>query len=117
MNHFEFVVRNLVSNAVKFTRSNGLVEIDVTQHNGSKLVFSVKDNGVGIEPGKLNGIFDKYNESLKGTANEAGSSIGLMLCKEFVQQNGGTIWAESSPGHGSVFYFSLAINKLQPSLN
>ena len=117
LNHFEFVVRNLVSNAVKFTRSNGLVEIDVTQHNGSKLVFSVKDNGVGIEPGKLNGIFDKYNESLKGTANEAGSSIGLMLCKEFVQQNGGTIWAESSPGHGSVFYFSLAINKLQPSLN
>ena len=106
--HFDFILRNLVSNAIKFTHTNGTVTVGAdTDKLPGYTVFYVRDTGIGIAPEKLSDIFHQPGVSTMGTANEKGTSIGLMLCKEFVTENGGKIWAESEPGKGSVFYFSL----------
>jgi signal transduction histidine kinase len=105
-NHFKFIIRNLLSNAVKFTHTGGHIEINAVIQPGEPYVtFSVKDDGIGIDPEMQQHIFEPYNESTTGTANEKGTSIGLMLCKEFVSQNGGDIWVESVKGEGATFYF------------
>lgn len=106
-NHIKFVLRNLVSNAVKFTRSGGVVEIMGEKYSNEYYLFSVRDNGVGMDKEKLEDIFEPYNTSAKGTAAETGTSIGLMLCREFIRLNGGDIWAESETDKGSVFYFTV----------
>lgn len=104
--HFDFIMRNLISNAIKYTKPNGWIEInaDILRKPGF-IVFSVKDNGVGIDRSLLPDIFNPLN-STYGTANEKGTGIGLMLCKQFVVQNGGSIWVESELGKGATFYFS-----------
>lgn len=107
-NQLKFIVRNLLSNAIKFTNSGGKVEISAARHpEGNMVVFSVKDNGIGIPKEKQAKIFEPTNTSTAGTANESGTSIGLMLCKEFTRQNGGRIWVESELGKGSTFYFTV----------
>lgn len=106
--HFEFVIRNLLSNAIKFTNQGGLVVVNATTDTVKKEVqFMVKDNGVGIEAAKLESIFSIGNISTDGTRNEKGTSIGLVLCKEFVEANNGKIWVNSKPGKGSEFVFVL----------
>jgi len=107
--HFDFIIRNLLSNAVKFTHANGTVEItaaDSSKRTGFT-VFAVKDNGLGIPKEKLTNIFEPFSSSTVGTANEKGTSMGLLLCKEFVIENGGDICVESEPGKGSTFYFTF----------
>jgi len=105
--HCDFIVRNLLSNAIKYTHDNGKIEISSdTKSKPGFTVFSVKDNGVGIDKELLPTIFNPLY-SVTGTANEKGTGIGLMLCKEFVMQNGGNIWVESEAGKGATFYFSL----------
>lgn len=107
-NQFKFILRNLLSNAIKYTNPGGRVEVNVAKHTEANLiVFAVKDNGIGIPKDRQGKIFEPNNTSTAGTANESGTSIGLMLCKEFVRQNGGNIWVESEPGNGSTFYFSV----------
>lgn len=101
------VVRNLLSNAIKFTPAGGEITIRCTQRD-TELITSVSDTGVGMPPeivAKLFRIDTKH--STKGTANEKGTGLGLILCKEFVEKNGGKIWVESEVGKGSTFYFSL----------
>ena len=107
-NHFDFIIRNLLSNAIKFTRKNGWVKLGVSDkgENGY-ITFLIEDNGVGIDMALAESIFHPDNKSTNGTENESGSSIGLMLCREFVAQNNGKIWVESEKGVGSRFYFSL----------
>jgi signal transduction histidine kinase len=107
--HFEFVVRNLLSNSIKFTFKNGKVEIsaDATQLDGF-VVFAVKDTGSkGIPATTIPYIFDALVKGTEGTAYEKGTNIGLKLCKEFVTENGGKIWVESTENVGTTFYFSL----------
>ncbi len=106
--HFDFIIRNLLSNAIKFTHSGGTVSvaIDAALKPGYT-VFSVKDTGTGIKKENLSSIFEPFSSSTQGTANEQGTSMGLMLSKEFVIENGGNIWVESEEGKGSSFYFSL----------
>ncbi|MBW7913348.1 MAG: tetratricopeptide repeat-containing sensor histidine kinase [Taibaiella sp.] len=107
-NQLKFILRNLLSNSIKFTNPGGKVEINAARHpEGNMVVFSVKDNGIGIPKDKQAKIFEPTNTSTAGTANESGTSIGLMLCKEFTRQNGGRIWVESEPGKGSTFYFTV----------
>lgn len=107
-NQFKFVIRNLISNAVKFTHSGGTVEIAAARQPDEEfVVFSVKDNGIGISDDLLEHIFDPYSESTRGTANEAGTGIGLMLCREFVAQNGGKLWVQSVKGQGATFSFTV----------
>lgn len=102
------VIRNLVSNAIKFCREND--EIKVIAKNGikpSEVMVSVIDTGTGIPADKLARLFDTPYESTKGTDNEVGTGLGLMLCKQFIELNNGTIGAESSDGGGSHFWITL----------
>jgi signal transduction histidine kinase len=105
------VIRNLFSNALKFTNENGQIEIRTVQ-KADIVEFSITDNGKGILPEDLKKIFeDKGHKTTKGTANETGSGLGLLLSKDFIQRNNGLIWVESKPGKGSSFIFTLPIDK------
>lgn len=112
-NHFEFIVRNLLSNAVKFTASGGTVVIDaVIKPDTSEVIFSVTDSGVGIKAERIASLFNIGNTSTKGTHNETGTSLGLVICKEFIDLNKGRIWVESTINQGSTFYFALPLFKI-----
>ena len=100
-------MRNLISNAIKFTNHNGWVEISVEQAN-SATTIKVSDNGIGIAPATISKLFDiSQMYTSKGTADESGTGLGLLLCKEFIEKHKGTIRIESEPGKGSTFYFTL----------
>ncbi len=101
------IIRNLLSNAIKFTPKGGKISVHAEQHDNLWEV-SVKDNGIGIKPESLAKLF-KTGETVKtrGTDNEKGTGLGLLLCKEFVEKNGGKIWVESTPGQGSRFVFTM----------
>lgn len=105
----KMILRNLVSNAIKFTHVGGSININAVE-NPENITISVSDNGIGIAPGDLTKLF-KITEvlSTKGTANEKGSGLGLLLCKEFVERHGGKIWVKSKVGKGSDFKFSLPV--------
>jgi two-component system sensor histidine kinase/response regulator len=106
-NMLKSVFRNLLSNAVKFTPPGGTVEV-FSAKKGDFIITSVVDNGVGIAGDKLGAIFEiGGSESTRGTANEKGMGLGLPLCKEFVEKNGGKICVVSKPGKGSMFKFTL----------
>lgn len=101
------VLRNLVSNALKFTASGGSVDI-VARKEGGMLQVSVRDSGTGMDAQTLAGIFSIDRKTTRpGTAGESGTGLGLALCKEFVEKHGGRIWAESAPGRGSTFHVTV----------
>jgi len=105
------ILRNLISNGVKFTKEGGNVMIRAN-HQQDGVVVKVSDTGVGIQPEKTEHIFEGLqNDSETGTANEKGTGFGLLLCREFVEKHGGTIWVESQVGVGSDFYFKLPHQK------
>lgn len=99
------ILRNLVSNAIKFTPENGEVSVHA-ENKGNMMQISVKDTGVGMDEETLHKLFNEYYTS-KGTANENGTGLGLMLCKEFLAKNGGRMHISSEVGKGSVFAFTL----------
>jgi signal transduction histidine kinase len=104
---FDFIIRNLLANALKYTWPGGAIEINAdTALMPGYIVFSVKDNGTGMDKATLSRLFSPL-ESRQGTENEKGHGIGLMLCKEFAIQNGGDMWVDSEEGRGSVFYFCV----------
>ncbi len=103
------VLRNLLTNAIKFTPTGGNINLKV-KTNKNYVEIAIIDSGIGIPPKHLKNIFRIDNEhSTPGTNNEKGTGLGLHLCKEFVELNGGTIRAESTSGKGSVFYFTLPL--------
>ena len=106
MKMLDTVLRNLISNALKFTRSNGSITVSAEEHDGM-LTIAVADTGIGLGPEhvpKLFQIDSKFTRT--GTANERGTGLGLILCKEFVERNGGTIRVESEEGVGTTFFFT-----------
>lgn len=108
-NMINTIIRNLVSNAIKFTRKGGKVQVDLL-HRTNELEFNISDNGKGILPDDLKRILEeKSNHSTKGTANETGTGLGLLLVKDFVKQNNGIFWVDSKPGVGSRFCFTLPL--------
>lgn len=107
-NMINLVVRNLVVNAIKFTSEGDEIRLSV-KREGAKGVFSVEDNGIGIDERILSKLFELETYSTTGTANEKGTGLGLVLCKDFVEKNHGAIWATSKVGVGSVFSFSLPL--------
>jgi two-component system, sensor histidine kinase and response regulator len=101
------VIRNLISNAIKFTYEGGKIEIK-GKSSKNHVEISVEDTGVGIDPEDLNKIFRiEIKHSTAGTADERGSGLGLVLCKEFVEKNLGQLRASSEVGKGSKFWFTL----------
>lgn len=101
------VLRNLVSNAIKFTNDGGEISINA-EEKSEEVIISISDNGIGIKPEKLAKLFDiSHRQTTTGTAEETGTGLGLILCKEFVEKNSGRIWVESECGKGSVFKFTL----------
>ena len=104
------VLRNLVVNAIKFTKPGGEIVIGVKRKN-DKAEISIKDNGIGIPAEKQREIFSLKTNSTYGTNEEKGMGLGLMLCKEFVEYQNGTIWFESEEGKGSTFFISLPLTK------
>ncbi len=107
------VLRNLITNAIKFTDKGGKIVIDAMIENDN-VVVSIEDNGVGISQENISKLFriDSYFTT-PGTQKEAGTGLGLLLCKELVEKQGGKIWVESKEGEGSKFSFSIPIGKRQ----
>ena len=103
----ETVLRNLVNNAIKFTPENGQIKIEACQTDG-QITVSVKDSGIGISAEDAQNLF-KIDSTVKrkGTNNEDGSGLGLILCREFVTKNNGNIWVCSTAGEGSSFFFTV----------
>ena len=104
------VFRNLISNAVKFTKQGGEVVFSAVKEQ-NEIIFSVTDKGVGISKNDIEKLF-RIDQifSTKGTNNEKGTGLGLILCKEFIEKHGGKIWVESVEGKGSCFYFTFPCN-------
>jgi len=112
MQMIQSVLRNLLSNALKFTPENGSIEMNALEMN-TEVIISIKDSGVGISESSLKRIFDQ-DQPVKtlGTNKESGSGLGLILCKDFVEKNGGRIWVESEKGKGSTFSFTVPVNRI-----
>jgi len=100
------ILRNLLSNAIKFTPVGGSVSLSA-QETPSFIEIFVKDTGTGISPEALEKIRENNYYTSKGTANESGTGLGLMLCREFLAKNGGQLYIESREGSGSTFSFTL----------
>ncbi|HEX8532107.1 MAG TPA: ATP-binding protein [Cytophagales bacterium] len=107
----ETVFRNLLSNAIKFTPDHGKVRIEA-RRRGDFVELVVEDNGVGMQPEVMDKIFSVHvKHTTKGTAGEPGTGLGLAVCREFVERNGGTIGVESQPGQGSKFNVRLPVSE------
>ena len=104
------ILRNLISNAVKFTPKNGTVEIATSKKTGFVLVC-ITDTGVGIKEKYKDKVFTATGHSTPGTANEKGTGLGLKICKEFIELNKGRIWMESKENIGSKFYISIPLGE------
>jgi signal transduction histidine kinase len=110
-NMMSFIVRNLLNNAIKFSYPNGKIEIRANKRNDFH-VFTIQDFGTGMKTETMEKLFkiESTNPST-GTANETGTGLGLLICKEFVEKNSGEIWVESEKGIGSSFHFSIPVKK------
>ena len=103
------VLRNLIQNAIKFTDTGGKIEIHAVSEK-NQIQITVADNGIGMNEETLNKLFRIDTAiSRSGTANETGSGLGLILCKEFIEKHEGKIWVESEEGIGSKFVFTLPL--------
>jgi two-component system, sensor histidine kinase and response regulator len=100
------ILRNLLSNAIKFTPAQGYIEVGVNEISSFVEIY-VQDTGVGISKDAIQKINESNFYTTKGTSSESGTGLGLMLCKEFLQKNGGQMHIESEPGRGSTFSFTL----------
>lgn len=112
-NMLDFLVRNLLHNAIKFSGAGGKVSIEAKAlHNGSAEI-TVQDNGVGIEAAVKSSLFQRQHPALttKGTANEKGVGLGLLLCRQFAERCGGSIHVESEPNKGSRFWFLVPLHR------
>jgi PAS domain S-box-containing protein len=104
------ILRNLISNAIKYSLPGGLIKV-TAEHTVSSTIFTISDNGIGIEADYLSKLFDLSElHPTPGTSGEFGLGLGLFLCKGFVEKHGGKIWAESKFGKGSLFYFTIPVN-------
>lgn len=105
-NMIKMVMRNLIGNALKFCDNEDTITL-LAKTEGDFVTVQVADTGVGMDASVMAQLFIFGKSGRLGTRNEKGTGLGLTLCKDFVEKNGGTIWAESEPGQGSIFSFRL----------
>jgi signal transduction histidine kinase len=111
VNMLRTVIRNLTSNAVKFTPDSGRVSLHANIVN-DHMEFWVKDTGIGISESDLPKLFRiDINPNSIGKSQEKGTGLGLIICKEFIEKNNGRIWVESKEGEGSIFKFTIPANQ------
>ena len=109
MKIIDTILRNLISNAIKFTQRGGTVEVTVSKYDGDSFLIAVKDDGVGISEENLKHLFAIDSKiSTRGTEGEPSTGLGLILCKELIEKSKGILWAESLPDEGSEFSFTVA---------
>jgi len=109
-NHVKVVLRNLISNAIKFTDAKGSIKLS-SAYKENRVIISIEDTGKGMTADEVSKLFyPQTHFSQPGTLGEKGTGIGLLLCKELVELNGGKMWISSKPGKGSTFFFSLPLN-------
>lgn len=104
----KLAIENLISNSIKYSRKNGKIEISLKKNNGF-LVFSVKDNGMGIPRSQQKQVFSKFFRSYVARYHVEGTGLGLYIAKNIIEKSGGKIWFKSEEGIGSIFSFSLPI--------
>jgi signal transduction histidine kinase len=105
---FETVLRNLFSNAVKFTPKGGKVTVSARKENNNFLEVAVSDTGIGMNNDLKDKLFQISEKTgRQGTEGEPSSGLGLIICKDFIEKHGGKIWVESEEGKGTTFYFNL----------
>jgi PAS domain S-box-containing protein len=105
------VLRNLISNAIKFTPRDGQVEVFArNKEDGQVTIIEIKDNGQGMTPEKMAGLFN-FGESQSSLEKEkeAGTGLGLVVCKDFIEKHQGKIWVESEPGKGAAFFMQMPV--------
>ncbi|HOQ49463.1 MAG TPA: HAMP domain-containing sensor histidine kinase, partial [Candidatus Kapabacteria bacterium] len=109
VNMITTVVRNLITNAIKFTPENGEITV-FAEKTENEVIVAVRDTGIGISDEDKQILFriDVHHTTI-GTSQEKGTGLGLILCKEFVEKHGGKIWVESEIGKGSTFKFTIPI--------
>ncbi len=108
-NMIKTILRNLISNGIKFTPKGGKIRVNAIKYE-NEVVCSVSDNGIGIENDDIKKLFRiDINPNTVGNSTEKGTGLGLILCEEFVEINQGKIWVESKLKAGSTFYFSLPV--------
>jgi PAS domain S-box-containing protein len=107
------IIRNLVSNSIKFTPSGGKITISAKAAAGNGVEMSIKDTGIGISPELIGNIFrlDGHGNR-KGTEGEPSTGLGLIICKGYIEKHGGKLWVESEEGKGSTFYFTITSNSM-----
>ena len=103
----QIVIRNLIINAIKFCHENGQIKISAFDQSEKYVELQIEDNGVGISSENLQKLFKGENFSSRGTQNEKGTGIGLMVCWDFMERNEGTITVESEPGSGTRFVLQI----------
>ena len=106
MDMIHLIVRNLISNAIKFSKHGGSIKI-TSQIKGNDFIMCISDSGVGISKQNQKKLFEQETFTTRGTDNEEGTGLGLLLCKDFIEKNGGKIWVESKIGVGTKFFVQI----------
>ena len=101
------VIRNLITNAIKFSGEGDVIEITCIHRHPHHLVITVSDTGTGMGTDLIEKLFKNKVESNTGTQNEIGTGMGLLFCKDLIEKCNGTIWVNSVPGKGTSFSFTL----------
>ena len=107
-NMMNLVLKNLISNAIKFSLRGGAVEIEAKE-NEHKITVSISDHGIGMPEENIKKLFELETFTTRGTANEKGTGLGLFISKNFIETNGGKIWINSKEGLGSTFSFTVPL--------
>jgi signal transduction histidine kinase len=110
-NSIRIVVRNLITNAIKFSEAGDVIEVSATE-DGENVLVTVSDTGTGMSPGRVSQLFKSQVNSKTGTQNESGTGMGLLFCKDLVEKCNGRIWVTSEEGMGTKFFFVIP---LQPA--